>query len=258
MVTFVEAFWLEDERNSSSVQLVDPRRPVKYLQGHLRKAVNVPASAAFDADGRLRPEEQLAEWLGRSGVRSGAPVVLYDSYDGQDGAMMAWLLEYLGHPDVRFLRTSFDQWTAEGRERFYRPVKAEAATFECSVRHELRASWRDLAIDEPPDLLDVRSEEEYAGKDDSVERAGHIPGAKNIPWIRFVSKKGDLFTIDGEGRTMLRNAGFTPERKAVVYCRRGPRAAVALLSMQQRGYDVTLYDGSFADWAAHADLPVEV
>ena len=34
----------------------------------------------------------------------------------------------------------------------------------------------------------------------------------------------------------------------VAYCRSGVRASLAYLSMQRAGYNVRLYDGSYAEW----------
>ena len=257
MVRFVEPPWLERALAGPSVLPVDPRRPMRYLQGHVRTAINVPVAHAFDADGRLLPNDQLARWLGNSGIQHETALVLYDDYDGQNGAMLAWILTYLGHPDVRFLRQPFAEWKGEGRELFYRPVVAAATTFALQPRPELRASWREVAADGPSTLLDVRSGAEYAGRDETTGRRGHIPGAKHIPWLQFVQEGGALFAPSGEIAALLATIGAKADSGIVTYCRTGPRAAVAWLALHELGYHVRLFDGSFAEWARHPDLPVE-
>lgn len=258
MAALVDPHWLESRLTAEAIRVVDPRRPIPYLQGHLAGAVNVPALKAFDAEGRLLPDEALAEWLGRSGIGAERPVVLYDGSDGQSGALLAWLLEYLGHPDVRFLEIPLERWKAGGRELFYRPVAAEPARFDLRPRSELRASWRDLAGSTGLNVLDVRSAEEYSGKLVTDGRPGHIPGATNVPWLSFVGEGERLLRPAAKLRRLLAEAGIRPERKTVAYCRTGPRAAVAFLALQQLGYAVSLYDGSFADWARRPELEVEV
>jgi thiosulfate/3-mercaptopyruvate sulfurtransferase len=257
VVRLVDVDWLESQLGSPALTLIDPRRPVKYLQGHIRTAINVPASKAFDDTGRLLPDDRLTHWLGGSGVGTTGRVVVYDDYDAQSGSMIAWILEYLGHPDVRFLTSPFSRWRDEGREIFYRPVPARQSTIDPRPRSSLRASWKDLTRDPPVNLLDVRNPDEYSGRPGEA-RSGHIPRAKNIPWLSFVGAEQTLFPLDSRVRRSLDEAGIRPDRKTIVYCQVGTRAAVALVALQQLGYDVSLYDGSFADWKQRAELPVEV
>lgn len=252
----VEASWLEGQLASTvpDLVLVDPRLRVRYTSGHLEKAVHVPMRKIFGETGSLLPDEHLAAWLGSLGIGTDRPAVLYDQHGGggaQAGAMMAWLLQYLGHPDVRFLRIPFEQWQAEGREIFYRPVVAEPSTFVAQPRLELRSQWNDVeALDRGLDILDTRSEAEFAGAEVAApdDLPGHIPQAKNIPWLKFVSGSGSLFRAPEELRALLERAGLSG-RRMVTYCRSGPRAAVAFIALQQAGYEVSLYDGSLADWS---------
>ena len=46
----------------------------------------------------------------------------------------------------------------------------------------------------------------------------------------------------------LAAAGIAPSDPVVAYCRTGIRASLAYLSMQHAGYNVRLYDGSYAEW----------
>jgi 3-mercaptopyruvate sulfurtransferase SseA len=54
MATLVTAPWVEQHIDDPHILLLDPRRPMRYLQGHLKHAVNLPVYKAFDADGKLR------------------------------------------------------------------------------------------------------------------------------------------------------------------------------------------------------------
>ena len=65
---------------------------MKYLQGHVKNAVNLPLFKAFDAEGALLPDADVQRWIGAAGLDAQRTPVIYDSYDGQNGAMLAWIL----------------------------------------------------------------------------------------------------------------------------------------------------------------------
>ncbi len=259
MIRLVAGGWLARELDSDAFTLVDPRLRVRYLSGHAAGAIHVPMRKIFGDDGRLLPDETLARWLGDLGVGTDRPVVLYDQYDAQSGAMLAWALTYLGHPDVRLVNTPFDDWVADGQELFYRPVEAEPAVFELTPRSELRSTARDMLADGSVKLLDTRSAEEFSGEQVlGDDRPGRIPGAIHLSWLSFIQKDGDeLFLPEDELVPLLAAAGITRDEPTIVYCRSATRASVACLALGQLGYRVSLYDGSFADWSARPELPVD-
>lgn len=238
--------------------VVDPRRLTRYLQGHIDGARNVPIKAAFTESGALRPDDELARWLGDSGVSTDAPVLLYDDQRGQDGALLAWLLEYLGHQDVRFLREPFAQWSQAGGELYYRPVAPTPASFLARPRPEFRASRDDVrrALNGATSLIDTRSVDEFSGEMQIDGRGGHLPGAVHIPWERFREQDTDLFPDADALGGLLESTGVDRAAPLIVYCLRGPRASVATVALRLRGYDARLYDGSLTDWLLDPDAPL--
>lgn len=84
----------------------------------------------------------------------------------------------------------------------------------------------------PPQVLDVRSAEEYA--------AGHVPGATLIPHDRLPARIGELDRM----------------RPVVVYCRSGRRSGLAEQVLRDAGFEVSQLEGSYPAWEA-AGLPRE-
>jgi thiosulfate/3-mercaptopyruvate sulfurtransferase len=254
MAEFVSADWLEERVDAPDVLVLDPRRPMRYLQGHVRHALNLPLLRAFDADERLLPVDALQAWVGAAGVDD-RTVVLYDAHDGRYGAMLAWLLEYLGHPDVRVLDVFLERWIAEGRPIFYRPVKPVPREFAARVNPRLRVTLPELRGLSPPKLIDTRSRDEFVGTQDTDGRPGHIPGATNLVWLDLLGSDGRFLASDERLRELAARHEIEDADEVVPYCRTGIRAAVGYLAFQRLGCRARLYDGSYLEWI-RSGLPV--
>ena len=120
MARFVTTEWTRMQLASPKCVVLDPRPFTHYLQGHLKNAINVPLAKGLDGDGRLCSVTQLASWMGSAGVNEHNVPLVYDAYDGQNAAMLAWILEYLGRTDVCVMDVFLEQWVAEGREIYFR------------------------------------------------------------------------------------------------------------------------------------------
>jgi thiosulfate/3-mercaptopyruvate sulfurtransferase len=238
------------------MRLLDPRRPMRYLQGHLKNAVNLPVYKAFDTDAKLLPDAQLQSWIGAAGLDHQTTPVIYDSYDGQNGAMLAWLLEYFGRTDVHVLNIFYERWVAEGHEVFYKPVIPVSKTFTALVNPKIRVTIDDLRRESGLKLIDFRSREEYTGEQDREGKPGHIPGAVNIVWRDLVGPQQEALVSPEHIHQLVSAVGIRRADRIVGYCRLGMRAALGYLALQQAGYDIRLYDRSYAEWA-RSGLPVE-
>ena len=248
MVTFVSADWVSEHIGQPGYLIIDPRSAMRYLMGHLRGAVNVPFKKLQGTDGRIGQPEQLAAAFGEAGLGDFTTPVLYDHQDGRNAAMAAWILEYLGRNDVHVMDMLFETWKEEGREILYRPVPTEPRAFTPRLNPSVRVTINDLATRGGPKLLDTRTPEEYLGQTETDHRPGHIPGAVNLPHSEMAGTGGRLLIEPDLLNRRLAAAGITPGDTVVAYCRSGVRASLAYISMQQTGYDVRLYDGSYAEW----------
>ena len=221
---------------------------MRYLMGHLRGAVNVPFKRLQGPDGRLGPPEQLADAFGEAGLGDDVTPILYDQADGRNAAMAAWVLEYLGRDDAHVMDILYEAWKEQGREVLYRPVPTDARGFTLRLNPDVRASLDDVAAAGKAKLLDSRSAEEFCGEAVMDHRPGHIPGAVHLPHSEVAGRDGRLLVDDALLREQLANVGVAPGDRAIVYCRSGVRASLTYLAMRQAGYDVRLYDGSYAEW----------
>lgn len=254
-VKFVSAEWVEQRAGSPGVLLLDPRSPVRYLSGHPKGAVNLPIAKAWGTDG-LRPNAELARWIGEAGLDDVKTPVIYDSADGKNAAMLAWILLYLGRSDVHLMEVFWEKWVAEGRETYYRPVSPIAQTFTARMQSELRATLADVQQGQGAKLVDFRSHEEFTGKLDTEGRPGHIPGAVNLVWQELNGPDSRLLASREKIQGLLAARGIGPQDRVIAYCKSGPRAALGFLALAEMGVPVALYDGSYSDWVRNG-MPVE-
>jgi thiosulfate/3-mercaptopyruvate sulfurtransferase len=259
----VEASWLASQltNDNNRIQLIDPRPVVRYLGGHIGRATTLPVGKLFDDGLQLLPPKKLEKIFGDAGVDSDHAVILYDQYDGQNAAMLAWTLEYLGHQDVRLLANFFETWLANGNEVFFKPVKALHGNFRSRPNPSIRADWSQLEKNHAKvRLIDFRSKDEYLGREKGDARPGHIPGALCIPWTELLgdNKRDRFFATRNTLEEVASAAGLKRDDQIVAYCRTGPRAAIGYYALKQLGFrNVSVYDGSFYDWAERRRLHVE-
>ena len=257
MIHLVDADWVAERIEAQDALVLDPRGWMKYLVGHLQGAVHLKAANLFGDDGRLLAPDELAAMFAAAGLSNSTVPIVYDSYDGQNGALLSWALEYLGVSDVYLLDTFFEGWKEQRRGVFYRPVVPTAAQFAPSVDPGVRASIADVRDRGAGQLLDVRTVEEFTGQLLVDPRPGHIPGARHVMWREFVGEDESYLSAEQEARDMLAAAGVSDGEPAIVYCRSGMRASLGYLALQRLGIPVRLYDGSYAEWSA-TDEPVEL
>ncbi len=257
MVKLVSADWVAESIGKPGVRIVDPRRPMKYLAGHLADALNIPLYKAFGADGKLLEPAALAEFIGNAGLGDGETPVLYDSPEGQNAAMLAWILEYLGHDDALIMDSFYEGWKATGREVRYRPVAASAQKFTAHPNSAIRITADEAHSQSGVKFIDFRSAEEFSGERTmGSDTAGHIPGAVNIVWRDLGNPPETLLKSSAELEAKLSGAGIKRGDRIVAYCRSGPRASLGYLALRQAGYDVRLFDASWAEWS-RLQLPAE-
>ena len=257
MATFVSADWVEEHIGRPGYLVVDPRSAMRYLMGHLRGAVSVPLKKLQDPQGRLLPPDDMAGVFGAAGLGDDVVPVLYDGSDGRNAAMHSWILEYLGRDDIHVMDLHYDHWKEQGREVLYRPVGAEARIFTAQVRPGIRASVDDAANPGDAKLLDTRSIEEYRGEVEIDQRPGHIPGSIHMAWSDMAGRDGRLLVDSGEVEGALSSVGISRDDSIIAYCRSGLRASVPYMAMRDAGYNVRLYDGSYAEWMMSGN-PVEI
>ncbi|MDX1638042.1 MAG: sulfurtransferase [Balneolaceae bacterium] len=264
--------WAEDHLKDEGVRFVEVDVDTEaYESGHIPGAVgwNWKEELQDQLRRTIASKEDFETLLEKSGIDNDTTIVLYGDNNNWFAAWAYWLLKYYSHEDVRILDGGRKKWEAEDRELTTEvPEYAEADYTIPGVRKEYRAFRDDIKEKLHADnfgLVDVRSPDEFKGKilappglNELSQRAGHIPGASNIPWSKAVNDDG-TFKSKEELRQIYENEGITPEKDVVAYCRIGERSAHSWFVLNEllEYPNVKNYDGSWTEWGNLIDAPIE-
>ncbi|HTE84023.1 MAG TPA: rhodanese-like domain-containing protein, partial [Dehalococcoidia bacterium] len=170
----------------------------------------------------VMPPTAFADLMGGLGVGDETLVVTYDDNNSLLAARLWWVLQYYGHTNAKVLNGGWHKWLYEGRAVTTHATRPDPATFTPKPNEEVLCRLdrlEDTIGAAESGILDVRSKEEFAGTNSrGNRRVGHVPGAKHIEWLDFVTADDRrVFKPAAEIRSMLERAGIHPEQEVVTY-----------------------------------------
>jgi thiosulfate/3-mercaptopyruvate sulfurtransferase len=271
-VKWVSTEWLQAHLDDGEVMILDCQPNIHdYISEHIPGAV-------YMSEGLLRvslkgmpggyvPPESIQPVLRLLGLRPNLPVVVYTGTgpfsgwgNGLEQTMVAYSLARFGHDQVYVLDGGIDKWKEEGRPLTKVFPKVEESDFTVGVRREYFLEYEEFkAIKDRDDvlLLDARPSAVYEGQGPWI-KAGHIPGAVNLPWASLMDEKNKrLLKPDEEIQAILDARGVTRDKVIVCSCGTGREATNEFLLFKwYLGYPkVRIYEGSFTEWSSYGENP---
>ena len=254
----VNADWLKQHQNDKNVVVLHAvYRADEYQKGHIPGALQLVWNdfvvQSETQASELPPVEKLEATFERLGVSDNSTVIVYGDPIAAARAFMT--LEYIGHRDVRVLDGALASWRAAGHPVVTDKVAPKAVgKLKTKPRSfVVDAEWVDAnRANSKYSLIDARPVNEFTGSDEhDGMKGGHIPGAQNIYWTRFLKSREEPVLLPiAELQALFNRAGATKDKDVIVYCMVGMRASVAYFVSRYLGYDTKFYDGSWVDWSA--------
>jgi thiosulfate/3-mercaptopyruvate sulfurtransferase len=256
---FADPEWLAERLGDEDLAVVALTPAEDFAAGHIPKAAQIdwPALEIVETD-----EASVETWQGEVeailtdlGIDRTDTVVVYDGGTFW-AARLWWILHFLGHADVRVLDGGLQAWTAAGGELetgesivspATEPYQGEPSPDVIATIDEAVADFEGGEVV----FVDARSAGEYG--------EGHIPSAVNVPFTdNAVEGEAKSWKSPEELLAMYAAAGVTPDQRVIPYCTTGVRSAVTYFTLRQLGFEqVALFTGSFEEWSADPERPVE-
>jgi thiosulfate/3-mercaptopyruvate sulfurtransferase len=231
-----------------------------YDAGHLPGAVFVDldrwlAGHGDPAQGRhpLPDPAVFAEGMSELGVADDATVVAYDDAGGVIAARLVWMLRVTGH-DAALLDGGLPAYDGPLSTE---PAGLGPAAFTARPWPADRLAGMSDVTDPASTVLDARDRDRYRGDKEPVDpRAGHVPGAVNLPCRENLDPGGRFLSVE-RLRERLQAVGVVEGADVVSYCGSGVTACHNLLAIEHAGLGAgRLYPGSWSQYSRDVDRPV--
>jgi thiosulfate/3-mercaptopyruvate sulfurtransferase len=263
--------WLEKNLNNPKLRLIEVSVDTGvYERGHIQGAVNFKwhTDLVDPVKRDIASKENFEKLLRQAGVNNDSTIVIYGDSNNWFAAWGAWVFDIYGVKNVKLLDGGRKKWEAEKRP--LTPLATQVANGNIKVsdaNNNLRARLIDVVAvankKSDTSLVDIRSNDEFTGKviapagvQELAIRAGHIPGAVNVPWGQAVAEDGTFKSAE-ELKKVYGAVGIDGKKPIITYCRIGERSSHTWFALSKiLGYNVKNYDGSWTEYGNSVGNPI--
>ena len=269
----VSTEWAAAHLNDPSVRLIEVDvDTTAYDAGHVSGAVGWNWQSQLNDPVRrdIPDKAAFAKLLSEAGVTPKTTVVVYGDNNNWFAAFAFWLLQLYGHTNAKLMNGGRAKWIAEGRPLVSDRPTVRRTTYPVpkKVNAAIRAKRPDVEQalkSKKTALVDVRSKPEFVGEiiappgmTETAQRAGHIPGARNIPWSQAVAQDGTFKPYEDLVQLYKGAKVIDGKDEVIAYCRIGERSSHTWFALKYLlgVKKVRNYDGSWTEWGNLVGAPI--
>ena len=269
----IDADWVEAHLADPGVVLVEVDEDTSaYDTGHIAGAVKIDWKKDLQDPVRrdFVDKAGFEALLSERGISNDDTVILYGGNNNWFAAYAYWYFRLYGHQNVKLLDGGRKKWELESRELVKDVPDRAATSYVATDQDSAIRAFRDevVAAIGKQNLVDVRSPDEFAGRllapahlpQESAQRGGHVPTAKNVPWSKAANEDG-TFRSDDQLRALYGDeAGVDFSKDTIAYCRIGERSAHTWFVLHELldQPNVKNYDGSWTEYGSLVGVPIEI
>ncbi|MDX6394083.1 MAG: thiosulfate/3-mercaptopyruvate sulfurtransferase [Streptosporangiaceae bacterium] len=269
----VDADWVEAHLADPGVVLVEVDEDTSaYDTGHISGAVKIDWKKDLQDPVRrdFVDKAGFEALLSERGISNDDTVILYGGNNNWFAAYAYWYFRLYGHQNVKLLDGGRKKWELDSRELVKDVPDRAATSYVATDQDSAIRAFRDevVAAIGQRNLVDVRSPDEFAGRllapahlpQESAQRGGHVPTAKNVPWSKAANEDG-TFRSDDQLRALYGDeAGLDFSKDTIAYCRIGERSAHTWFVLHELldQPNVKNYDGSWTEYGSLVGVPIEI
>jgi thiosulfate/3-mercaptopyruvate sulfurtransferase len=276
MNPLVNTSWLAGRLHDPGVVILDATLPpvgvtppvdtrARYLAKHIPGAIFFDIEDLSDHSTPLPHMLPAPEVFSRSmsalGVGDEMDILIYEQEGVFSGPRAWWMLKTFGAPNVYLLDGGLRAWIEAGLPTDSGEVQRAPASFHAKLDPDAVKDFSQVQqmIAAHAQVLDARSTGRFAGTLPEPRpgiSSGHMPGAISIPFTELV-EEGRLKPAE-ELRRIFAAKGVDMKQPIATTCGSGVTAAVVALGLEVAGAkQVSLYDGSWAEYGAHPEAVIE-